>query len=602
MKSIYHLFLFLLFGISLNGQVNYTANDTVPEYNDYFRPGINPGNYNQWTDEQIAELAAGNPYRSVQGIGAKSIRPSLPEVFLDVFGYDVRLGAFQYYDELGMKENVCFIGYPNLIHRDTTFYCEGGTISHLFANMYEPIWDDGTDGTPYNDENYLAAYTYEVVTRYKDYVRFWEIWNEPSLDQSNFRATLPPGHPESWWDNDPDPCDMDIQAPVYQYIRMLRVCYDVIKTVDPDAYVSLGGVGYYSFFDVLCRNTDNPVDGSVTPDYPLGGGAYFDAIGIHTYPHFDGSTIFIDNGELVYERHSDAAADGLVIAKNGRQAILENYGYDGITYPKKKYLITETNVPRVSFQDFMGSPEAQRNFITKAIISSISNEIHQLHFYNLGDLETENEADSWFDVMGFYGVLEDTPPFTQEVNEAGIAYKTASDLLFETSWDSLRSAELNLPPEVRGGALKKGDGSYVYVLWAKTQIDNSEEADATYSFPASLNITNVYKKDWDYSETLFEENISSIDIVLNAMPVFFTTDPTPVDNEDLDISDCVETIDGFSYIGQFLDKKYFKSNIALTWEEAKDFCEDRGGNLVEINGYAENDFLKTHFPNPFSLD
>ena len=588
----------LFCSIGLSAQVNYNANNIVPEYDGYFRMGVNPGAYNQWTDEQIADLAAGNPYLGIPGIGARAIRPSLPEVFLDTYGYDVRLGAFQYYKDLGMEDNVCFMGYPNLSHRDTTVYCQGASISKLFSNMYLPIWDGGANGTPYNDENYLAAYTYKMVTLYKDYVRFWEIWNEPSLDLSNYKANLPPGHPESWWDNDPDPCDMDIQAPVYHYIRMLRVTYDVIKTVDPDAYVTLGGVGYNSFIDVLCRNTDNPVDGSVTPEYPLGGGAYFDAIGIHTYPHFDGSTIFLNNGQLVYERHSDAAADGIVLAKNGRQAVLDNYGYDGITYPKKKYIITEINVPRLSFETFMGSAESQRNFMTKALVTALSNQIHQLHIYNLGDIEEEADADSWFDVMGLYGNLGATPPYNQVRNEAGIAYKTAADILFRTEWDSLRSAQLNLPPNVRGGAVKNEVGEFTYILWAKTEIDSSEMANAIYDFPSELNISNLYKKEWDYNETLFEENISAQGIDLNATPVFFSETPTPLDTTNFDISDCMETVDGFNYIGQFLGNKYFRSNNALTWEEAKIFCEERGGHLVEINGYAENNFIKNQLSGP----
>ena len=590
------LLLLLLFfnSIELVAQVTYTANDTVPEYNDYFRPGINPGVYQSWSDEQLANIAAGNPYLGIPGLGAKTIRPTLPEFFLDTYGYDVRLGAFSFYKELGMEQNVVFLGYPNLSHRDTTVYCDGSSISQLFSNMYLPVWDGGLNGTPYNDDNYLAAYTYKTVMMYKDYVRFWEIWNEPSLDKSNYKATLPPGHPESWWDNDPDPCDMDIQAPVYHYIRMLRVSYDVIKTVDPDAYVSLGGVGYNSFIDVLCRNTDNPVDGSVTPEYPLTGAAYFDAVGIHTYPHFDGSTIFLGNGALVYERHSDAAADGVVLARNGRQAVLDTYGYDGVTYPKKEYIITEINIPRLKFEDFLGSVEAQRNFIPKALLTAMSNQIHQLHIYNMGDIEDEAVADSWFDVMGLYGNLNNTPPYTQVINEAGIAYKTAADILFQTEWDSTRSADLNLPPDVRGGAIKKENGEYVYILWAKTETDESEVANATYDFPTELNITGLFRRDWDYSETLFELPITSQGITLNGSPSYFSESATPIPNNDLDISDCVETIDGFNYIGEHLGSKYFRSNASLTWEEAKDFCESRGGNLVEINSYSENDFVKNN--------
>ena len=597
-KTLILLAVGLFFQTIGTTQVNYNANDVVPEYNDYFRPGVNPGSYQSWTDEQLADLAAGNPYLNIPGIGAKTIRPSLPEFFLDTYGYDVRLGAFQYFTELGMDQNVCFIGYPNLRHRDTTTYCEGASIGQLFANMYTPVWDGGLNGTPYNDDNYLAAYMYKTVTMYKDYVRFWEIWNEPSLDASNYRATLPKGHPESWWDNDPDPCDLDIQAPVYHYIRMLRVCYDVIKTVDPDAFVTLGGVGYYSFFDVLCRNTDNPVDGSVTPEYPLAGGAYFDAVGIHTYPHFDGSTIFQGPGGLVYERHSDAAADGIVIAKNGREEVLAEYGYDGVTYPKKEMIITEINIPRLPFQNFMGSALSQRNFMAKALVTSMSNGIDQLHIYNLGDIEEESTADSWFDVMGLYGNLTATPPYNQDRNESGLAYKTASDMLYQTVWDSTRSSNLNLPPTMRGGALRRPNGDYVYVLWAKTYIDQSEDASETYSFPAGFGLTTVYKKEWDYNETLFEEAISSQNIVFNSTPTFFTATPDDLPTEDFDVSDCPETFDGFNYMGQFLGSKYFLSNSQLTWQDAKAFCEEKGGNLVEVNGFAENNFIKNNISDP----
>ena len=190
-KTSLTFFWLFYFSIIVSGQPIFTANDTVPNYETPFRLSINPNfNGNQWTDQSLSDLAAGNPYLGIPGIGANAIRPSLPEFFLDTYGYDVRLGAFQYYQDLGMENNVCFIGYPNLIHRDTTIYCQGASIGKLFSNMYLPVWDGGANGTPYNDDNYLAAYTYKMVTLYKDYVRFWEIWNEPSLDQSNYSRRI----------------------------------------------------------------------------------------------------------------------------------------------------------------------------------------------------------------------------------------------------------------------------------------------------------------------------------------------------------------------------------------------------------------------------
>lgn len=72
-------------------------------------------------------------------------------------------------------------------------------------------------------------------------------------------------------------------------IGLLRISYEVIKTVDENAYVCIGGIGNPAFLDAVLRNTDNPIDGTENNDYPLLGGAYFDVLSFHSYPHIDGS-------------------------------------------------------------------------------------------------------------------------------------------------------------------------------------------------------------------------------------------------------------------------------------------------------------------------
>ncbi|MEZ4934874.1 MAG: hypothetical protein R2788_22430 [Saprospiraceae bacterium] len=173
--------LFLFFqNAPLKAQVSYTANDTIAEFKGQFRYGSNVGAYYYWRDEQLADIAAGNPELGVEGIGVDAFRPLLSESFLHFWGYDIRIDAFKHYAKLGMKDNVVFVGYPAEEHRDLTNYCPDGP-SELFANMYEPIWDDGENGTPVNDENYYALYMWEMVRRYHEYVRYWEIWNEPDF-------------------------------------------------------------------------------------------------------------------------------------------------------------------------------------------------------------------------------------------------------------------------------------------------------------------------------------------------------------------------------------------------------------------------------------
>ncbi|MEL6868118.1 MAG: hypothetical protein AAFP19_27090, partial [Bacteroidota bacterium] len=339
MKKQMLLPLLLLLALPLLAQVNYTANDTVRPYDGYFRPGTNMGYNPPWTDEQLANIAAGNPAMGIPGIGAKAIRPALDGEFMETFGYESRIDAYDHYQDLGLEELTNIVGFPVWYQRDARFFC-GNHQSEMFANLYDPIWDGGLNGTPVNDDNYFALYLYKTVSLYKDHVRFWEIWNEPGFDYTGAKGWLPPGAPGNWWDNNPDPCDYKLRAPIFHYVRTLRVAWEVIKSIDPDAYVTVAGVGFPSFLDAILRNTDNPEDGSVSADYPLKGGAYFDVMGFHSYPHFDGSTRYWDNDifDFVYTRHSDAAADGIISRQATYQSVLSNYGYDGQTYPNKEWI------------------------------------------------------------------------------------------------------------------------------------------------------------------------------------------------------------------------------------------------------------------------
>ena len=60
-------------------------------------------------------------------------------------------------------------------------------------------------------------YVTNIVTRYKDVVRAWEVWNEPDL--------------EAFWVGTPA-----------QYAKLLAITYETIKRADPTAIVVLGGL------------------------------------------------------------------------------------------------------------------------------------------------------------------------------------------------------------------------------------------------------------------------------------------------------------------------------------------------------------------------
>ena len=537
--------LLLCLAHSAYSQISYSANDfgRVPVYNRQFLYGTNMGYFGpSWDDKSLANISGGNPSLNVAGAGVKSLRVSLPEHFLETWGYDVRLSEFSHYNSLGILDNVVMLGEPSSGHRDDK-YPGCPDESGLFKNMYTNIWDGGANGTPVNDTNYFALYVYNTVTRYNNQTKFWEIINEPDIDYGG-RGWMPPGMAGNWWENNPDPCELgNLKAPVFHYIRTLRIAYEVIKSIDPDALVAPGGLGYASFLDAMLRNTDNPVDGSATAQYPLKGGAYFDVLSYHVYPAYNLKTWSNQLGQMIYRRHSDAAVAEYIQVKDDMTQVLTNYGYNNTTYPLKHVICTESNISRISFMNggvpLIGSDIAQKNYLMKTLILSQKNGVSQFYSFLLGDSRNESEATNEYEVMGLYKNLVGTGPLTNGNNystqytNSGVGYKTTSLLLRNKRYDSIKTNQMSLPAGVEGGAFKDATNNYVYALWAKTSIDQSEIATASYSFPIVMNMpAQITKFEWDYSLTGVNTSIASTGIALTGTPIFLSENFTLVDLKD----------------------------------------------------------------------
>lgn len=524
-RLTYYFLLFASFLIlpTAQAQVNYTANDIVRPYTGGFRAGVNFDIYRGFSDEDLSLLAAGSDRHGAPGMQVKAIRPAFFENFAELFGYDSRISAFQFYDSLGLKDNTLIVGFPSDAHRDTTRYCPDYQ-STVFKNMYAPIWDNGENGTPVNDTNYYALYIWKTAKRYHYFVKFFEVWNEPGFDFTGGKGWLNRGAPGNWWDNNPEPCDYKLRAPIFNYVRLLRITYEVVKSVDPTCNVMTSGLGYPSFLDAILRNTDNPNGGQVTPQYPKGGGAYFDGIGYHAYPHFDDALRKWNDTRQNwdYSRHSDAAARDPERIKGFFEDVLKNYGYNGVRYPKKTYIITESNIPRKEYGDYIGSSEAQKNWIPKVMVNCIKNDIWQLHIFKLAEETDSATATYEFDLMGLYKKIHYSNKTRPEMTEEGLAYKTAAQILNGKTYDSLRTRQLNLPSTVEGAALRDSNGIYTYCLWAKTTIDKNETASATYSFPVSFGSDLLIKRNLDFATTQKLDAVSPQNIVLSATPIFLT--------------------------------------------------------------------------------
>ncbi|WP_157097878.1 glycoside hydrolase 5 family protein [Niabella ginsenosidivorans] len=455
-----------------------------------FLYGSNMGYYGaNWPDEKLAEILIGST--NTPGVGVNSLRPALYESFLAQWGLTNRLSTFKYYQQLGAKDNVVFLNGPSDAHKDKTKYCATHE-SETFANLYEPIWNQ--DGSV-NANNYYAKYVYDVVKTYGPYVKFWEVWNEPDFTNNWYPN-------DAWVKADPDPCDLvGFYAPIQSYVRMLRITHEIVKKLDPTDLVCLGGIGYEGFLDAVLRNTDNPKGGAVATAYPDKGGALFDCVSFHIYPMY-----YLGNN-----KNSDAAAKAITDRKNTFESVLTKYQYAN----KKDYIITECNIPRKALSGYIGSDEAQRNFMIKAAVSSQKANIRGIYMYQIAETETYDAATDPYQTMGFYQKIT-SGPYNVVMNSSGISWRTTSRLLKDRLFDKTKTQSMSLPSNIDGGAFySASEKNYIYVLWAKAS-GNSESVTSTYTFPASFGIKSTSKiYSWDEKAAQATNKIA-----LTGAPVF----------------------------------------------------------------------------------
>lgn len=495
---------YLLYLPLISGGVDHgdNANEWVPPYTGQFQYGLNPGYYgNGWTDNDIYQLC--------YDAGCRSARNTLPDSFLAQWGATIRVNTFNHIvADLQFRQITTFLQSPRDEWRATESF--DGNQSKLWQGMYEPIWDNGENGTPVNDVNRFALYVWQVVSNYGDYIDFYEIINEPDYTYSS-HGWEDASQPGSWWQNPPQPGDMpNLNAPIYHYIRLLRIAYAVVKEYDATAYVTPGGLGYPSYLDALLRYTDNPDGGQVTAAYPLTGGAYFDALSMHNYPQF--GTRYYENGQWHPDRHSDKAVEVFLNSRADFEAVLVDRGYDGQQYPQKPIIVTELNVARKQIDETLGGEVLQRNFTIKALVKAQQADIKQIYWYATGESMDYSNATTSFALMGFYENLKRDAPGNQIMTQQGIANRTTFQQIFGWTYDDAATMALNLPAGADGVVFRQGN-QLRYVLWAKTTTDNDETAAATITLPGTYTQVN-----WDGSS----QQVSGASLQLTGTPVFLT--------------------------------------------------------------------------------
>ncbi len=453
-----------------------------------FRHGMNSGHVNpNFTDNDDGLLGT--------LAGADSNRIKLPQYFLDQWGPTVRVDAAKSYATNGMSGLVCFLIGPSASHSTAPAGADPGTLEQYIPNdLYQPIF--ATDGSV-NAANSWAKYVEETVTTYKPWIRIWEVWNEPDWTP-NYATTM------GWATAAPTKADLPrFNGDIFDYVRMLRVTYAVVKKVDPTALVALGGIGYPTFLSAILRYTDNPAGGATTADYPSLGSAYFDVLNFHYYP-------------LYTPGNSDAATAGMFKLRDDFQAELTKAHVTG-----KTWNATETGAPRFAFGSSPGGVDYAKNYILKVMVQAQIEGFLGLDWFLLADGATVGASTDPYQYMGLYLNTAGLTATSAAVRtDTGTAYATLGKLLKDAATDPAATAALNLPAAVGGGAFVAADGRHVVALWASGA--SGEAATATYALAAGGPVT-AYA--WDYAATSASTTVTpsggSASLPLTATPQFF---------------------------------------------------------------------------------
>ena len=329
-----------------------------------YRLGNNLGYIgNGWDDARMSNLS------SLAGYDGQ--RKKLPQQHLVKWGYGIEIDDCKTNTKLGILDVVGYLATP--LKNQSSNKTDNEELCYPL-NLYEPIWlGDGT----VNPNNYWAYYVYKTVSSYKNYIKIWETWNEPDYTRNTNNVG-------NWMTSPPNPEDLSHwYGTIFEYIRLLRVTYEVAKSVDPDCFVATGGIGYSEFLDGILRYTDNPTDGTITNDYPAYGGAYFDCDAYHQYPKY--GVTDLETNEGYHKYGSDMLAKKVVILKKNHEYILKNHGFDGISYPKKIFVNTETGVNSEQKGSDIGGDLVRRNWILKLALFCIEYDVKQVHLLNLAD-------------------------------------------------------------------------------------------------------------------------------------------------------------------------------------------------------------------------
>ncbi len=251
-------------------------------------------------------------------------------------------------------------------------------INSLGIIAYAPDWaakkgcDQERQCAP-ADAGTFAFFSGMVVSRYKDSIHHWEIWNEPNTT--------------GFWSPRPDPA---------AYSEILKESYLKIKSIDPTAFVISGGLA--PSYDK--KNGDISPITFVNRLYGLNSEKYFDAIGLHPY-----SFPALPENKIYWNSWQQMSSIRRIMNANGdadKKIWITEYGAPTGGPGAKK---NQNQLKFIEDFDYM-TESAQEKILSDAIVSyqGRNDWFGPFFWYSLKDLgETKDTLENFFGLLRYDG-------------------------------------------------------------------------------------------------------------------------------------------------------------------------------------------------------
>jgi polysaccharide biosynthesis protein PslG len=215
--------------------------------------------------------------------------------------------------------------------------------------MYTPMWnasqqDDNFWRSPPVDYDAFGEFVYHLVSRYRDRIKSWELWNEADIVQ--------------WWTGTPA-----------EFARLVKVGSEAVRRADPEAIVVLGGIAKHpEFVEQLFRHH------GVSP--------YVDVVNMHNYFETWHHAPVENIGE--YIRH---VAEAVGRYGNGQALWLAEVGYSTVRVGP------EVSYSYKAYYDYEHTPEFQAVQLVRTVTAALATDLlSAVAWYEVKDLPPTEEV------------------------------------------------------------------------------------------------------------------------------------------------------------------------------------------------------------------